>query len=308
MTLRKVGDLALSVNHPVGSQTTPPKNKLAPSSVAKEKTEPQTEIPLEFHPLANLFPMLDDTDYVNLRNDIKTNGLNVPIVRYEGKVLDGRNRSRVCKELGIESDVVEYVGDDPLGFVLSMNLHRRHLDASQRAMIAADLANMKRGTRTDLELPANLPEVSQAIAAETMKVSERLLRDAKRVKEEGSNEQIESIRNGSKSVTKVLQEIKAKETEPVKPKAATKKRQINSAVKQVTDDARPEPLYDSANNRTNKKAVPLKDASWKDVQNLPAGEQIQWFDVVIRQQRKTYIPDDRRRLNSVLYGIIDDMD
>jgi len=39
----------------------------------------------------------------------------------------------------------EYTGNDPLGFVVSLNLQRRHLDTSQRAMVASRLANMAEG-------------------------------------------------------------------------------------------------------------------------------------------------------------------
>ena len=48
-------------------------------------------------------------------------------------------------------------------------------------MIAASVANMQQGERTDLEHSANLPKVSQSQAAGMFNVSERLVRDAVRV-------------------------------------------------------------------------------------------------------------------------------
>ncbi len=81
------------------------------------------------------------------------------------KILDGRNRFRACKKAGIAARFKNYAGDNPLAFVLSANLKRRHLNESQRADIAAKLANMRQGARTDLQPSANWPEVSQSRAA-----------------------------------------------------------------------------------------------------------------------------------------------
>ena len=120
---------------------------------------------VEFHPIANIFPMMGEAELEDLSNDIMQNGLRQPIVVYEGKILDGRNREKACQliglspylinenkikvseELGVDtgylpSPYTDYKGDDPLGYVLSLNLHRRHLTASQRAALAAEIANM----------------------------------------------------------------------------------------------------------------------------------------------------------------------
>lgn len=205
----------------------------------KEETAQKTDedlskkLEVEHHEFAEMFPPLIGDDYLELRNDIKAKGLKVPIVRYKDKILDGRNRKKVCDELGIEPRYVDYTDDDPLGYVLSMNLHRRHLNESQRAMIAAGLVNTRRGERTDLggdlasgsELPVNLPKVTQEDAAKKMKVSEKSVRNAKKVKEEGTDEQIEAINDGSKTINKVMREIeqakKADEPAETTPSALT---------------------------------------------------------------------------------------
>ena len=92
-----------------------------------------------YHPAANIFPMMDDTEYEALKSDIAANGLIEPIWFCDGKILDGRNRWRACKELGISPEVKEYIGDDPVGFVVSLNLARRHLTSSQRAVVALEI-------------------------------------------------------------------------------------------------------------------------------------------------------------------------
>src|SRR5258708_13516885 len=68
-----------------------------------------------------------------------------PIILYRGKILDGRNRYRACRLKDINPRFREELPPDPYAFVASANLHRRHLDASQRAMIAADLATLRDG-------------------------------------------------------------------------------------------------------------------------------------------------------------------
>jgi ParB-like chromosome segregation protein Spo0J len=80
-----------------------------------------------------------------LAQDIKDRGLLDPIMLYEGQILDGRGRYRACKIVAVQPKFEDYVGDDALSFVVSRNLHRRHLTESQRAMVAARLADLKRG-------------------------------------------------------------------------------------------------------------------------------------------------------------------
>src|SRR3990170_5071720 len=141
----------------------------------------------EFHELSDIFPLMSESELSDLADDIRANGLHESIVLHAGKILDGRNRYIACELAGVEPKFVEYAGDDPLAFVVSLNLKRRHLNESQRAMIAAKLANMRQGARTDLEPPANWPEVevSQPEAAAMLAVSERSLRRARAVIERG---------------------------------------------------------------------------------------------------------------------------
>ena len=100
---------------------------------------------LEFHALATLFPLLNGEDFDELVVDIEAHGLCEPIVMFEGKILDGRNRYRACIEAGAEPTFTVYQGNDPVAYVISLNLRRRHLDESQRAMVAAKLATLKLG-------------------------------------------------------------------------------------------------------------------------------------------------------------------
>jgi hypothetical protein len=109
-----------------------------------------------------------------LAEDIKQNGLQNAITLCEGKILDGRNRFEACRIAGVEPEYETFDGDDPLKAVISLNLMRRHLDESQRAVIASRVANM---TRTDTlkhgSRSADLPNgaISQSEAAALFNVS-----------------------------------------------------------------------------------------------------------------------------------------
>lgn len=96
----------------------------------------------ESHPIADIFPLMLPEEFVALKEDIKINGLLEPVWMYEGLILDGRSRCRACIESGVDIQVKEYLGNDPLGFVISLNLKRRYLNESQRRMAAAKLANL----------------------------------------------------------------------------------------------------------------------------------------------------------------------
>jgi ParB-like chromosome segregation protein Spo0J len=96
------------------------------------------------HPLSAAFPAMNDAAFAELRADIAANGLHMPIMLYDGQVLDGWHRYIACKQTGAAIHFETFEGDDAQArqFVISANLKRRHLDTSQRALIAARLATL----------------------------------------------------------------------------------------------------------------------------------------------------------------------
>lgn len=92
------------------------------------------------HPVASIFPMLDDEAHSSLVADIAENGLLEPIWLHEGQIIDGRNRHRACLEAGVEPRYREWDGRGSLvAFVVSLNLHRRHLTSTQCAFVALEI-------------------------------------------------------------------------------------------------------------------------------------------------------------------------
>ncbi len=145
---------------------------------------------MDFHPIANVFPMLPQAELETLAADIKANGLHHAITMLDGKVLDGRNRYVACELAGVAPRFEDFTGGDPLAFVISENIARRHLDESQRAMCAARLANMEEG-RPCKTTPIGV--VSQPASAELLNVSCRSVQRAYTVIENGVPELVAAL-------------------------------------------------------------------------------------------------------------------
>src|SRR5262249_16985222 len=94
-----------------------------------------------FHPLADIFPLMEGEAFDALVADIKANGLVEPIVILDDMILDGRNRYRACLAAGVEPRTVNGDGwiDDPAAYVITANIHRRHLTADQKRDLIAKL-------------------------------------------------------------------------------------------------------------------------------------------------------------------------
>jgi YesN/AraC family two-component response regulator len=158
---------------------------------------------LQFHEIANIFPMMDHDRFMELVEDVRKNGLVDAIDTYEGKILDGRNRYKACLIANVKPRVYAYDGDDPLGYVLSKNLHRRHMDESQRAMVGANIANLEVGRNWDSN-SANLQNktsVSVSQAAEAVNVGVRSVASAKKVKADGDESLQKAVVNGDLAVS-----------------------------------------------------------------------------------------------------------
>lgn len=151
---------------------------------------------IEFHPLANIFPLLSGREFDDLVYDIKTYGLREPVVLFKQRILDGRNRERACEAAGVVPTYVEFDGDDALRFVISKNLVRRHLRDSQRALIAAELATTKHGGNQHTKDG----ELTHTDAAQLLRVNLRTVRSATVVKNKGCDQLKETLRAGAISV------------------------------------------------------------------------------------------------------------
>jgi hypothetical protein len=166
----------------------------------------------ETHPACEWFPLMSDRELDELAADIRAHELRSPIVLSGGRILDGRNRLLACERAGVAPKFQEFTlaADSAVAWMVSMNLHRRHLDTSQRAMVAARLldafeaeARERRGRRTDLgaELRQGEAGKSSEKAAGAVRVSPRTVEHAKAVLRRGSPALVAAVEQGKISVS-----------------------------------------------------------------------------------------------------------
>lgn len=179
---------------------------------------------MKYHPYSEIFPLLDGPDFEQLVEDISRHGLREPIWRYEGRILDGRNRYLACEKAGIDPSFREFEGDDEaaLAFVVSANIKRRHLTKAQRALAAARIATLQKGGDPN----ACRDALTQSQAAAQMDVSRSSVQRARKVVEQGSKPLQNAVASGevplkkAASVTELPkreQLAAAKKPEPPKP-------------------------------------------------------------------------------------------
>jgi hypothetical protein len=139
---------------------------------------------IPFHPLADLFPLMEGIEFDELVADIKLNGLEEVIVMLDDQILDGRNRYLACLAADVEPLFVPHRGDDPLAYVISANLRRRHMEESQQP-----------------EPSASLQKVDRATAAKLLNVSERTVAAAAKIVRDGVPELVHAVEQGAVSVS-----------------------------------------------------------------------------------------------------------
>lgn len=156
---------------------------------------------IEVHPATGLFPAMRNEEFWQLKQDIRNSGQKMPILVHHNQIVDGRQRLRACRELGIDPVflAVPTLGMSVQSYIVSQNLHRRHLDDSQRAMIAARLTNTSLGANQH-----TAQAVSQKQAAADLDVSVDSLQRASKVIKAGHDGLIEAVDSGRLDVSNAV--------------------------------------------------------------------------------------------------------
>lgn len=189
----------------------------------------------EIHPAADLFPMMDAKAFAELKADIDANGVRECITLFDGRLIDGRNRYKAMRELGIDpachaAELEEC--DDPISFVLSLNLHRRHLNETQRATVAAKIANMKRGGQ---ESNVEISTFTQSDASQMLNVSRESVIKAKHAINKGSPEVVAAMERGEIAASAAAKLV---DVVPDKAKQSAIVKQGKEAVREVVRESK----------------------------------------------------------------------
>jgi len=182
---------------------------------------------MQYHEVANLFPMMDNDEYAALVADIHQHGQREPIWTLDGQILDGRNRWLACRDLGIEPLAREYRGDTTIealiAFVVSLNLKRRHLNSGQLAVVALDIekalakdAEKRMLSGKALDPVEKIQQGRSADRAATIVGSnQHYVSDAKKIAKEAPD-LLEGVRSGDLTITDAKRELKERKRETVR--------------------------------------------------------------------------------------------
>lgn len=167
---------------------------------------------MELHPLCTLFPRMAGAEFVALVADIKANGQREPIIIHDGLILDGGNRFRACLAAGVEPETMMFGGGNLVDYVLSVNLHRRHLSPGQQAAIVAsaqDWATAQSVGRPSLEMVQDCTISTSADRADKSGASVRTQKMADKVAKE-SPDLAKQVGRGEKTLPQAVEELTGK--------------------------------------------------------------------------------------------------
>jgi len=169
---------------------------------------------MELHPLCTFFPRMSDEEFSSLKESLQHNGQTHPIYTLGGMILDGGNRYRALCELGIEPVMVEYQGPSPTQFILSSNLHRRHLTQGQSAaIVSASLSWIN--AQPEAQTANHVPMDTAAARAKQSGAGQRTQQLADKLVKEAPVDLVNEVISGKKSLNKAIKEIT-----PAKPVVA----------------------------------------------------------------------------------------
>lgn len=240
---------------------------------------------MKIHRFANLFPMCSDEEIQELADDIKLHGLREPIVTdQDDMILDGRNRFLACEIAGVKPFFAPFVGneDEKLAYVVSANIHRRHLSTSQKSMVCAKLKAIEKELAADRKkrkaksvvenLPPQKKGKARDKAGEALGVSGKSVDMAVKVQTDAVPEIISAVESGELAVSA----------------AAVVADMPQDQQRQIVASGGAAAVKDAAANARKKKRS-----------SVPANETVQPHKGVPKERKPALVKEIERMLNSM---------
>jgi N6-adenosine-specific RNA methylase IME4/ParB-like chromosome segregation protein Spo0J len=238
---------------------------------------------MKVHPAADIFPLLDGAEFDALVEDIRIHGQREKILTDEdGVILDGRNRHRACKKLGIEPVTAVWrprKGDSILSLVVSLNINRRHLNATDKALLSDRLEPMFAAEAKDRQRRGGREKGSQIIDyPDTGKAAE------KAAKVTGANRQyVADVKALRRNAPAIYERLVSRDLTIPEAKQAVKQAEKQKVVEQIRAEA---PQYPEGpfrvlvidppwrygvrdKDQTHRAATPYPDMSIEEIRALP---------------------------------------
>ncbi|HEX4302859.1 MAG TPA: MT-A70 family methyltransferase [Rhizomicrobium sp.] len=233
---------------------------------------------LGFHPLANVFPLIEGPAFDDLVADVKQHGIRNKIWLFEGLILDGRNRYRAGEAADVDVTPLEtFHGTyrEALDFVISENLHRRHMTDGQRQSVAARISTLTPGRPSDETPP--IGGISVADAARMLNVKPRSVERAKQVQRDATPELAAAMERGLIAVDMAAQAAKltpAFQMQIAQQAESGAVRVLRTILKRASRTAREQSLGAKQTALPTKKyGVILADPEWRfEVYNEQTGQ------------------------------------
>ena len=169
------------------------------------------------HQLSAAWPAMSDSDFQALQDSIMNIGVQMPIVIFEGQVIDGWNRYRAATALGMDCPTTPFDESiDPVEFVKAMNDARRHITGSQRAIAIVAIHGWKPVGRPQNNVEATSTLTQEAMAA-AAGVSKKTIQQAQAAQKAGLAEKVKSGEMTVEQASNVAKGKPAKEAKKDKP-------------------------------------------------------------------------------------------
>ena len=177
-----------------------------------------------------LIPPLSDEEYRQLEENVIADGCRDSLVTWQGTLIDGHNRIKICTEFGIPYNTIEKEfnsREDVIQWIILNQFGRRNLSAGNRSILALrlepifkakakerQLSTLKQNATDTQKSAERLEQQGTQISAnpipkiETRKevakiagVSHDTIDKVKKIIDNGTQEQVERIKKGDKGNT-----------------------------------------------------------------------------------------------------------